>query len=128
MLNATGTRIEDTKIKPEHLAGLIALIENNTLSGPSAKTVFEEMFHSGKAAKEIVAEKGLSQISDSTELDSIVTQVIDSNSQAVSDFNAGKEQSLAFLIGQVMKATKGRANPTIAKEILLQKLGGNRDV
>jgi len=128
MLNVTGTGIEDTKISPENLVGLTSLIENGTLSGPSAKAVFEDMFQSGKAAKEIVTERGLSQISDSTEIDNVVAEVIDSNSQAVSDFNAGKEQALAFLIGQVMKATKGRANPNMAKEILLQKLGGKQDV
>jgi aspartyl-tRNA(Asn)/glutamyl-tRNA(Gln) amidotransferase subunit B len=124
MLNATGSRIEDTKVSPTQLVEFVGLIDNGTLSGPAAKAVFEDMFQSGKTASEIVCDKGLSQISDSTEIDNIVTQIIANNSRAVSDFKAGKEQALAFLIGQAMKASKGRANPGMVREILLQKLGG----
>jgi aspartyl-tRNA(Asn)/glutamyl-tRNA(Gln) amidotransferase subunit B len=83
------------------------------------------MFLTGKSASSIIAEKDLGQISDTTEIENIIAQVITNNSQAVSDFKAGKQQSLAFLVGQVMKATKGRANPGLANKILLDKLGGN---
>jgi aspartyl-tRNA(Asn)/glutamyl-tRNA(Gln) amidotransferase subunit B len=124
MLNASNTSIENTRVSPKHLAEMLNLAEKGTLSGPAAKAVFEEMFLSGKKAGDIVAEKGLSQISSSEEIEKIVAEVIDGNSQAVSDYASGKEQALAFLIGQVMKATKGRANPATAKEILLLKLGG----
>ena len=124
MLNASNTSIEDTRVSPKHLAEMLNLAEKGTLSGPAAKAVFEEMFLSGKKAGDIVAEKGLSQISSSEEIEKIVAEVIAGNSQAVSDYAAGKQQALAFLIGQVMKATKGRANPATAKEILLHKLGG----
>ena len=92
----------------------------------AAKAVFEDMFNSGKKAQDIVNEKGLSQISDTDEIEKVVVEVIAGNEKAVSDFNAGKQQSLAFLVGQVMKATKGRANPAVAKETLLDKLGGNK--
>ncbi len=128
MLNATNTRIEDTKVTPKQLAEMLDLADKGALSGPAAKAVFEEMFLSGKKAGDIVAEKGLSQISDSSEIEKAVAEVIAGNSQAVADYQAGKEQALAFLIGQVMKTTKGRANPTTAKEILLQKLGGKQNV
>ena len=127
MLNATNTDIEETKVTPNHLIEMLDLVEKGALSGPAAKVVFEDMFTNGKTASDIVAEKGLSQISDSSEIEEAVGQVIESNSQAVSDFEAGKQQALAFLIGQVMKATRGRANPGVAKEVLLERLGGKRD-
>jgi aspartyl-tRNA(Asn)/glutamyl-tRNA(Gln) amidotransferase subunit B len=124
MLNASNTSIEETRVSPKHLAEMLSLTEKGALSGPAAKAVFEEMFLSGKQAGDIVAEKGLSQISSSEEIEKIVAEVIAGNSQAVSDYASGKEQALAFLIGQVMKASKGRANPATAREILLHKLGG----
>jgi len=127
MLNSTNTGIEDTKVTPKHLAELLELTDKGTLSGPAAKAVFEEMFLSGKKAGDIVAEQGLSQISSSEEIEKIVAEVIAGNSQAVSDYESGKQQALAFLIGQVMKATKGRANPGTAKEILIRKLGGKQN-
>jgi aspartyl-tRNA(Asn)/glutamyl-tRNA(Gln) amidotransferase subunit B len=124
MLNATNTKIENVKTSPKHVADMLVLLDKGTISGPTAKAVFEEMFLSGKEAKDIIAEKGLSQISDGTKIENVVDKVIASNSQAVSDYKAGKQQSLSFLIGQVMKATKGRANPGLAKEIIVDKLGG----
>jgi aspartyl-tRNA(Asn)/glutamyl-tRNA(Gln) amidotransferase subunit B len=127
MLNATNTGIEDTRVTPRHLTEMLDLADKGTLSGPAAKAVFAEMFLSGKKAGDIVAEKGLSQISSSKEIEKIVAEVIAGNSQAVSDYASGKEQALAFLIGQVMKASKGRANPATAKEILLHKLGGKQN-
>ena len=124
MLNATNTKIEETRVSPNHLIEMLNLIDRGTLSGPAAKEVFEDMFRSGKTANDIVANKGLSQISNSSEIDKIVAEIIAGNPQAVSDFEAGKQQALSFLVGQMMKATKGRANPGMAKEILLHKLGG----
>ena len=127
MLNATNTKIEETKVTPKQLVEMLNLMDEGTLSGPAAKAAFEDMFLSGKAASDIIAEKGLSQISDSSEIEKVVTQVIAGNSQAVSDFEVGKQQALTFLIGQVMRATKGRANPGLAKEVLLDKLGGKQN-
>ena len=124
LLNATNSSIEKTRVSPRHLAEMLELTDKGVLGGPAAKAVFEEMFNSGKSAADIVAEKGLSQISSSEEIEKIAAEVIAGNAQAVSDYRAGKQQALAFLIGQMMKATKGRANPATAKEALLHKLGG----
>ena len=124
LLNATNMDIENAKISPEHLAEMMDLIDNGTVSGPAAKVVFEEMFHSGKRAGDIVAEKRLSQIGDVTEIRDVVKRVVLDNAKAVADYRAGKEQSLTFIMGQVMKATRGRANPVMVREILLQELGG----
>jgi aspartyl-tRNA(Asn)/glutamyl-tRNA(Gln) amidotransferase subunit B len=124
LLNATNTEIENAKISPEHLSEMLNLVDNGTVSGPATKAVFEDMFHSGKRASDIVAEKKLSQISDTTEIREVIQQVIADNAEAVSDYAAGKQQALTFIIGQVMKATKGRANPAMVREILIQELGG----
>ena len=124
LLNAGGIEIENAAISPELLAEMLSLIDKGTVSGPAAKAVFEEMFHTGKRAGEIVAEKKLSQISDSTEVRELVKQVVADNPKAVSDYKAGKQQALTFVTGQVMKATRGRANPALVKDILIQELGG----
>lgn len=123
-LNATNTDIENTKVSPERLAEMLDMVDKGIISGPATKAVFEEMFYSGKSANTIVAEKGLSQISDIDELKKVVKQIIANNKKAVSDYNAGKQQALAFITGQVMKATRGRANPSLVREILIQDLGG----
>ncbi|MEA3253646.1 MAG: Asp-tRNA(Asn)/Glu-tRNA(Gln) amidotransferase subunit GatB, partial [Chloroflexota bacterium] len=124
LLNATNSDIENTKISPEHLAELLELVEKGSISGPASKAVLEEMFYTSRRASDVIAEKKLSQISDTAELRQIVKQVIASNTKAVSDYKAGKQQSLTFITGQVMKATRGRANPALAKEILIKELGG----
>ena len=124
MLNATSTSIEDTRIKPQQLVEMLELVDKRVLSGPLSKIVFEEMFHSGKSASTIVTEKGLTQISDSSEISRIADKIIAENEKAVADYRGGKEQSLTFLIGQVMKASKGKANPAVVRQIILDKLGG----
>ena len=124
LLNATNSEIENAKIKPEHLVEMLNLVDNGTISGPAAKAVFEEMFYSGKRASDVVMEKKLSQIGDATEIRNAVRRAISENAKAVTDYKAGKEQALTFITGQVMKITKGRANPTMVTEILLQELGG----
>ena len=122
LLHATRTDIGDSKVSPEHLVEMLDLIEEGTLSGAASKTVFEEMFHSGKRAAEITAEKGLTQISDAQEVGKIVAQVVAANAQAVADFKNGKEAALTFLTGQVMRQTKGRANPSVVNKLLREKL------
>ncbi|HJX70176.1 MAG TPA: Asp-tRNA(Asn)/Glu-tRNA(Gln) amidotransferase subunit GatB [Dehalococcoidia bacterium] len=122
LLNLAGIEASQSKVTPARLVELLDLIDQGTLSGPTAKTVFEEMFHSGKPAREIVAEKGLTQISDASAVEKVVRQVIATNTPAVVDFKAGKEQAVKFLVGQVMKATKGRANPKLVNEILRREL------
>jgi len=124
LLNATNTAIENVKISPKHLAQMLGLVDNGTISGPAAKAVFEEMFRSGKGASEIITEKKLSQISDAGEIREVVKQVMANNTGAVADYTSGKQQALTFIIGQVMKATRGRANPAVVREIITQELGG----
>jgi aspartyl-tRNA(Asn)/glutamyl-tRNA(Gln) amidotransferase subunit B len=124
LLNATNTEIENVKISPKHLAEMLGLVDNGTISGPAAKAVLEEMFRSGKGASEIVTEKKLSQISDAREIREVVKQVMANNRVAVADYTSGKQQALTFIIGQVMKATRGRTNPGVVREIIIQELGG----
>jgi len=124
LLNATNIEIEDVKISPKHLAEMLDLVDNGTISGPAAKAVLEEMFHTGERASEIITEKKLSQISDAAEIREVVEQVVANNSGAVADYASGKQQALTFIIGQVMKATRGRANPAVVREIIIQELGG----
>jgi len=122
LLNVTNIEIKDAKVEPQHLVEMLDLIDKGTLSTTMAKTVFEEMFHNGKRASQVVKEKGLAQISTANELETILGQVIAGNSQAVADFKQGKEQALKFLVGQVMKATKGQANPQMLNELLRRML------
>jgi aspartyl-tRNA(Asn)/glutamyl-tRNA(Gln) amidotransferase subunit B len=124
LLNATDSDIENTRISPSLLVELLNLVDKGTISGPTAKAVFEKMFYTGKKASDIVAEGKLSQLSDATELNGIVKQVLANNAKAVADYKAGKQQALTFLTGQIMKATKGTANPAVVREILVQELGG----
>ena len=125
MLNVTNIEVKDAKVEPVHLVEMLDLIDKGTLSTKMAKEVFEEMFHSGKGALQVVQEKGLVQISGASELEEIISQVLAANAAAVADFKKGKEQSLKFLVGQVMKATKGQANPQMLNELLRKKLAGN---
>jgi aspartyl-tRNA(Asn)/glutamyl-tRNA(Gln) amidotransferase subunit B len=124
LLNVTGTDPKEMEIKinPAALFDLVQLISQGIISGASAKLVFEEMFKTGRNAKDIVNERGLSQISDTGQLESTVIEVVNSNAQAVADFKSGKEPALKFLVGQVMKVTKGRANSALVNEILKKKL------
>jgi len=124
LLNATNTDIQSVKIGPQHLQEMLSLVENGTLSGPVAKGVLDEMFRTGRTATEIAAEKKLSQISDSDEIRDLVKQVMASNKEAAADYRSGKEQALTFIIGQVMRATRGRANPSLVRQVILQELGG----
>jgi aspartyl-tRNA(Asn)/glutamyl-tRNA(Gln) amidotransferase subunit B len=122
LLNLTDKQIDQVKIAPSQLMELIDLIDRGTVTGTAAKAVFEEMFYTGKPAGEIVVEKGLTQISEATAIEEIINQVLGQNSQAVNDYQNGKEAALTFLVGQVMRATKGRANPKLVNEMLREKL------
>ena len=124
LVNATNTEVENVKISPKYLAEMLDLVDNGTISGPAAKAVFEEMFHSGKGAGEIIKEKELSQISNADEIREVIKQVMSNNARAIADYTSGKEQALTFMIGQVMKATRGRANPGLVREIIIKELGG----
>jgi aspartyl-tRNA(Asn)/glutamyl-tRNA(Gln) amidotransferase subunit B len=108
---------------PSGLAELTALVDARTISSSVAKEVFEEMWMSGQSARAIVDAKGLAQIGDSAALESIVDAVIAANPDAVAQYRTGKTQTFGFLVGQVMKASKGKANPAIAGEILKARIG-----
>lgn len=123
LLNATDSSIENSKATPQHLVDMIRLIDKGILSTTMAKAVFEEIFHTGNKASQIVEEKGLKQISESGEIDKIVEQVLADNTKAVSDVETGKEQAFKFLVGQVMKVTKGRANPQLVNNLIKERLG-----
>ena len=112
------------KVGPDKLACLLALNASGTVNTATMKSVLDEMYNSGKDAAAIIEAKGLSQISDSDEIEKIAEAVIAENTAAVADYRAGKEQSLKFLVGQMMRQTKGRANPGMAGELLKKKLGG----
>jgi len=114
--------IDDCKITPELFAGMMKLIDNGTISGKIAKTVYEEMFNTGKTAEFIVKDKGLVQISDESEIIKVVEQVIADNQGPVQDYKNGKKNSIGFLVGQIMKVTKGKANPQLVNKILAEKL------
>ncbi len=123
--NANNIDITDfrKKVSPERLVELLILNSQAVINTATAKTVLEEMFKTGKNAADIIAQQGLSQISDTQEIEEIISQVISANTQAVRDYEAGKETALKFLVGQVMKATRGRANPKLAAELIKKKLG-----
>jgi aspartyl-tRNA(Asn)/glutamyl-tRNA(Gln) amidotransferase subunit B len=123
IINAGGIGIEEfkKKVNPAMLSALI-LSSHGAINAATAKMVLEEMFKSGQSAAEIVNKRGLSQISDTGELEKIVAEVIKSNVQPVADYKTGKEEALKFLVGQVMRVSKGRANPQIVNEVLKRKL------
>jgi aspartyl-tRNA(Asn)/glutamyl-tRNA(Gln) amidotransferase subunit B len=112
----------DTKVSPQNFASLIAEVRSDKISGKIAKEIFPEMLASGKAAAELIAEKGMSQISDSGELNTIVAQVLKDNKNEVERYRAGEKQLFGFFVGQVMKASKGQANPGLVNEILKKEL------
>jgi len=122
LLHASGLDITEAKVNPTDLYGMIDLIEQGTISGKIAKTVFEEMFATGKAPATIIKDLGLEQISGSDEISGIVDGVLDANPKAVEDFHSGKQEAVKFLVGQAMRATRGRANPETLTEILKVKL------
>lgn len=123
IMNEENKIIDEMPIKPEQLAGLIKLIDNGTISGKIAKTVFEEICKSGKDADEIVKEKGLVQISDTGEIEKAIEEILAKSPGEIERFKAGDEKLIGFFVGQVMKATKGKANPKLLNDLLLKKLG-----
>ncbi|MBE7446562.1 MAG: Asp-tRNA(Asn)/Glu-tRNA(Gln) amidotransferase subunit GatB [Planctomycetia bacterium] len=110
------------KIKPKQLAALVEIIEKGTISSTIAKEVFSEMIQTGKDPKTVVEEKKLVQISDEGLIEAIITKVISGNPDAVEDYKKGKKNALTFLVGQVMKETKGKANPKMVNELLEKKV------
>jgi aspartyl-tRNA(Asn)/glutamyl-tRNA(Gln) amidotransferase subunit B len=121
-MNAEGKELHQIALTPENLASMIKLIENGTISSKIAKTVFKELIENGGDAQAIVKEKGLVQISDEGTLLKIISEVLDANPQSIEDFKNGKNKAVGFLVGQLMKATKGQANPQLVNQLLNQEL------
>jgi aspartyl-tRNA(Asn)/glutamyl-tRNA(Gln) amidotransferase subunit B len=121
-LSVAGKTITDCPIPPEALDELVNLIDSGKISGKQGKEVFAEMYSSGKGAAEIVRDKGIEQLSDASAIEALCDQVIAANPKPAGDFKAGNAASLNFLKGQVMKFSKGKANPQLVGEILERKL------
>jgi aspartyl-tRNA(Asn)/glutamyl-tRNA(Gln) amidotransferase subunit B len=123
LMNAAGRQPSTLAVKPASLAGLIKLVDAGTVNMPTAKAVFETMFASGRSADEIVAAEGLAQIDDEAALVAIVRTVIADNPDAVEQIRKGKQATVGFLVGQVMRAAKGKANPKLANALVTRELG-----
>ncbi|WP_044564520.1 Asp-tRNA(Asn)/Glu-tRNA(Gln) amidotransferase subunit GatB [Azospirillum sp. B4] len=123
-LNKTGADIDSSPISAAALGGLIDLIADNTISGRIAKEVFADMLETGKPAAQIVEEKGLRQVTDTGAIDQAIAAVMAANADKVAEFRGGKDKLFGFFVGQVMKATQGKANPALVNEILTAKLKG----
>ena len=121
-VNADGEEIGAVGVSPDALGRLIRMVDGGVVSGSAAKTVFERMYGTGRDPAEIVEAEGLAQIGDEERLREVVTRVIAANDDAVSRFRGGNEGSLGFLVGQVMRETRGRANPRLVNELLRRAL------
>jgi aspartyl-tRNA(Asn)/glutamyl-tRNA(Gln) amidotransferase subunit B len=122
LLNDDNVTIEKCPLKPKQLADMLKLIDNGTISRRIAKTVFEEIYRSGKDADLVVKEKGLVQITDTGEIEQAVDDLLAGSRKEIEKYKAGDEKLLGFFVGQIMKATKGKANPQIVNELLKKKL------
>ena len=118
-----GQEIVQVPLRPEALAGLVALVERGTISNSVGKDVFAKMYDSGRSADDIVAAEGLAQIGDEGQLLAIVREVVGRHADAVTQYRAGKQQTFGFLVGQVMKGSQGKANPKLASDLLKRELG-----
>ena len=123
-LNKASLSLEISPISPEQLGALVDLISDGTISGRIAKDVFAEMFETGKAADEIIEEKGLKQVSDSGAIETLIDDVMQANEDKVAEYRGGKDKLFGFFVGQVMKQSGGQANPAMVNQILRTKLDG----
>ncbi len=121
-LNKQQKELKDVALTPAGLAKMVQLIEKGTISSKIAKKVFNELIEKGGDPEEIVKAKGLVQISDEGTLRKVVTEILDNNEQSIEDFKNGKDRAIGFLVGQIMKATKGQANPPLVNKILLEEI------
>ncbi|QIL46257.1 Asp-tRNA(Asn)/Glu-tRNA(Gln) amidotransferase subunit GatB [Vagococcus coleopterorum] len=122
-LNSEHLELHQTKLTPSNLAGMINLIADGTISSKIAKKVFKELIENGGNAREVVEAKGLVQLSDPAQLLPIINEILDNNGQSIEDFKNGKDRAVGFLVGQIMKATKGQANPGVVNKLLTEELG-----
>jgi aspartyl-tRNA(Asn)/glutamyl-tRNA(Gln) amidotransferase subunit B len=121
-LNRAGLEINQSPVSSDRLAGLLQRVRDDTISGRTAKEVFDAMWNGGMEADVVIQTQGLSQISDAGEIEKIVDAIIGANPAQVAEYRAGKEKAFNFFVGQAMKATKGKANPSQVNEILKKKL------
>jgi len=122
LLNAEGKEIDNCPVTPGKLAGMVTMIGNGVISTKIAKTVFEEMYKTGKTAETVVQEQGLVQVSDTGAIEQIIDEVIRANPGQAAEYKSGKEKLFGFFVGQVMKASKGKANPDMVNQLLKKKL------
>jgi aspartyl-tRNA(Asn)/glutamyl-tRNA(Gln) amidotransferase subunit B len=123
-LNRDNVEIKESRVSPGQLSGLLERIVDQSISGKIAKEVFEAMWSEGKSADSIIEAKGLKQITDSGAIEGVIDAVIAANPKQLADYHSGKEKLFGFFVGQVMKATEGKANPAQLNELLKLKLGG----
>ena len=121
-VNAEGIELNVLKIQPEQMAALLKLVDSGEISGKIAKKVFAEMFETGNNPGDIIKKQGLMQISDETALKTMIEQVVETNPKSVEDYKAGKTKALGFLVGQIMKQSRGQANPAVINRLLVEKL------
>ena len=121
-LETAGVPVQSSPVSPEELGALVRLVDEGRISGKQGKEVLVEMFATGKGAQAVVEARGLAQMSDTGELERIVGEVIQANPQQLAQYRAGKETLLGFFVGQVMKASQGKANPKMVNELLRKKL------
>jgi aspartyl-tRNA(Asn)/glutamyl-tRNA(Gln) amidotransferase subunit B len=121
-LNKLGKEIQDSSVSAAQLSELLQLIKDNTISGKIAKQVFEIMFESGGNPKEIVEKHGLKQVTDTGAIEKAIDEILAQNPDKVAEYKSGKDKLFGFFVGQIMKATQGKANPGSVNEILLSKL------
>lgn len=126
LLSAANREIADSPVKPAALAEMLDLMDDGTISVRMAHDVFEAMFETGVSPARVVEDQGLSQISDEDALLAIVRQAIEANPKAVVDFQKGKSNAVGFLVGQVMRETRGQANPQVANQLVVRELNAAR--
>jgi aspartyl-tRNA(Asn)/glutamyl-tRNA(Gln) amidotransferase subunit B len=129
LLNEAGMEITEGKVSPQALAEIVSMVESGNINATSAKVVLEEIFQSGDAPKKIVESKGLAQLSDASAIDTLVQQALQENPEQVEQYLGGKENLSQWFFGQVMQATRGRANPSIVRSSLdsaLQQIKDDR--
>ncbi|HPD61679.1 MAG TPA: Asp-tRNA(Asn)/Glu-tRNA(Gln) amidotransferase subunit GatB, partial [Thermodesulfobacteriota bacterium] len=122
LLKRDNREIEDCLVTPKQLAAMFQLIDKGTISGKIAKQVFEEIYETGSSAEEIVQKKGLVQVSDGAEIENVIEKILAANPDAVEKYRSGNTKVFGFFVGEVMKETKGKANPKIVNQILREKL------
>ena len=121
-LNKKNVSLAESSVTVKKIADLIDLISDGTLSNRQAKEIFEVYLEGSKSAKELISEKGMAQISDEKELSNLIVSVLEENEGMVKDYKSGKDRLFGFFVGQVMKLSKGKANPQMVNKILMEKL------